>query len=177
MIEVLALLKPDILPAVRDAYSELVAEGIISKKRMKAYFASLPGKTSVQLAHDTKFDTIARNSASVTHDLSEYHPASLRYTSPESTGMMKPVNVEDIEAALSEMLPVVSYFVLLSVPFFVSSTKVSFFYYKRLPVRLISQLLYLDSALGIWMVVKRSAISKQPKRVSITARNGLDIIW
>lgn len=109
MIEVLALLKPDILPAVRDAYSELVAEGIMSKKRMKAYFASLPGKTSVQLAHDTKFDTIARNSASVTHDLSEYHPASLRYTPPESTGMMKPVNVEDIEAALSEMLPLVSY--------------------------------------------------------------------
>jgi hypothetical protein len=108
MIEVLALLKPDILPAVRDAYSELVAEGIMSKKRMKAYFASLPGKTSVQLAHDTKFDTIARNSASVTHDLSEYHPASLRYTPPESTGMMKPVNVEDIEAALSEMLPLVS---------------------------------------------------------------------
>jgi hypothetical protein len=101
MIEVLALLKPDILPAVRDAYSELVAEGIMSKKRMKAYFASLPGKTSVQLAHDTRLDTI-------THDLSEYHPASLRYTPPESTGMMKPVNVEDIEAALSEMLPVVS---------------------------------------------------------------------
>lgn len=109
VIEVLALLKPDILPAVRDAYSELVAEGIMSKKRMKAYFASLPGKTSVQLAHDTKFDTIARHSASVTHELSEYAPASLRYTPPESMGMMKPVNVEDIEAALSEMLPVVSF--------------------------------------------------------------------
>lgn len=109
VIEVLALLKPDILPAVRDAYSELVAEGIMSKKRMKAYFASLPGKTSVQLAHDTKFDTIARHSASVTHELSEYTPASLRYTPPESMGMMKPVNVEDIEAALSEMLPVVSF--------------------------------------------------------------------
>jgi hypothetical protein len=108
MIEVLALLKPEILPAVRDAYSELVAEGIMSKKRMKAYFASLPGKTSVQLAHDTKFDTIARQSASVTHDLNEYHPASLRYNAPDPTGMMKPVNVEDIEAALSEMLPLVS---------------------------------------------------------------------
>eukprot|EP00804_Cyclotella_cryptica_P020008 CCRYP_007898-RA/>CCRYP_007898-RA protein AED:0.02 eAED:0.02 QI:2076/1/1/1/1/1/4/76/830 len=108
MIEVLALLKPDILPAVRDAYSELVAEGIMSKKRMKAYFASLPGKTSVKLAHDTNFDTIARTSATVTHDLGEYHPASLRYSPPEATGIMKPVNVEDIEAALSEMLPLIA---------------------------------------------------------------------
>ncbi len=110
LIEILALLKPDILPAVRDAYSELVAEGIMSKKRMKAYFASLPGRTSVKLAHDDKFDALpGRSSASVTHDLSEYAPVSLRNSNPpEASAMMKPVNVEDIEAALAEMLPLVS---------------------------------------------------------------------
>eukprot|EP00569_Conticribra_weissflogii_P020287 CAMPEP_0171427684 /NCGR_PEP_ID=MMETSP0881-20121228/4770_1 /TAXON_ID=67004 /ORGANISM="Thalassiosira weissflogii, Strain CCMP1336" /LENGTH=1579 /DNA_ID=CAMNT_0011947393 /DNA_START=177 /DNA_END=4916 /DNA_ORIENTATION=- len=110
LIEILALLKPDILPAVRDAYSELVAEGIMSKKRMKAYFASLPGRTSVKLAHDDKFDALpGRSSASVTHDLSEYPPVSLRSSNPpEASAMMKPVNVEDIEAALAEMLPLIA---------------------------------------------------------------------
>jgi len=108
MIEVLALLKPDILPAVRDAYSELVAEGVMSKKRMKAYFASLPGKTSIKHTHDTTFDTISRSVTSVTHDLSEYKPASLRYVPPEPTEMLSPLNVEDIEAVLNEMLPIVS---------------------------------------------------------------------
>lgn len=104
----LALLKPDILPAVRDAYSELVAEGIMSKKRMKFYFASLPGRTSVKIASDVNFDLPGRTSASVTHDLSEYAPVSLRHPSASDTSMMKPVNVEDIEASLSEMLPLVS---------------------------------------------------------------------
>lgn len=82
----------------------------MSKKRMKAYFASLPGRTSVKLAHETNFDALpGRASATVTHDLSEYPPAQLRYSNaPEPVGIMKPVNVEDIEAALSEMLPLVS---------------------------------------------------------------------
>jgi len=112
IIEVLALLKPDILPAVRDAYSELVAEGIMNKKRMKFYFASLPGRTSVKMAHDVNFDVLAlpgRTSASMTHDLSEYSPVSLRHpNATDTSGMMKPVNVEDIEAALSEMLPLIA---------------------------------------------------------------------
>ena len=115
IIEVLALLKPDILPAVRDAYSELVAEGIMSKKRMKFYFASLPGKTSVKIAHDVNIDSLAlpgflgqNPTVSVTHDLSEYAPVSLRHPNASDTsGIMKPVNVQDIEAALSEMLPLV----------------------------------------------------------------------
>ncbi|KAL7541780.1 hypothetical protein ACHAXR_011217 [Thalassiosira sp. AJA248-18] len=112
IIEVLALLKPDILPAVRDAYSELVAEGIMSKKRMKFYFASLPGRTSVKIASDVNFDALAlpgRTSASVTHDLSEYAPVALRHpNASDASGIMKPVNVEDIEAALSEMLPLIA---------------------------------------------------------------------
>ncbi len=103
------MLKPDILPAVRDAYSEHVADGIMSKKRMKAYFASLPGKTSVKLASDVNFDALAlsgRNSS--VPDLSEYTPASVRHPSaPDTSGIMKPVNVEDIEAALAELLPLV----------------------------------------------------------------------
>ncbi|KAL3807903.1 hypothetical protein ACHAXA_008407 [Cyclostephanos tholiformis] len=116
IIEVLALLKPDILPAVRDAYSELVAEGIMSKKRMKFYFASLPGKTSVKIAHDVNIDSLAlpgflgqNPTASVTHDLSEYAPASLRHPNVSDTsGIMKPVNVQDIEATLGEMLPLIA---------------------------------------------------------------------
>lgn len=89
----------------------------MSKKRMKAYFASLPGRTSVKLAHDDKFDALpGRTSASATHDLSEYAPVSLRNSNTaEASAMMKPVNVEDIEAALSEMLPLVSdheYFIM-----------------------------------------------------------------
>jgi hypothetical protein len=112
IIEVLALLKPDILPAVRDAYSELVAEGIMSKKRMKFYFASLPGRTSVKIAHDKNFDSLplpSRSGASVTHDLSDYPPVDLRRPNvTDTSGIMKPVNVEDIEAALSEMLPLIA---------------------------------------------------------------------
>lgn len=111
------------LPAVRDSYSELVAEGILSKKRMKSYFASLPGRTSVKLASDANFDSLAipgrTTSVFAMHDLSEYAPASLRHPSaPDTSGIMKPVNVEDIEAALAEMLPLVrapSFFALLRV--------------------------------------------------------------
>jgi hypothetical protein len=35
LIEILAALSPEMLPALRDAYSELVAEGILMKKRCK----------------------------------------------------------------------------------------------------------------------------------------------
>ena len=50
----------------------------------------------------------------MTHDLSEYSQVSLRNPNVpglgDASGMMKPVNVEDIEAALSEMLPLVSHY-------------------------------------------------------------------
>ena len=79
---------------------------------MKIYFAQLPGRTSVKIANDGNFDAKfpGRSSASVTHDLSEYPPVSLRHPNVVSggDGMMKPVNVEDIEAALAEMLPLIA---------------------------------------------------------------------
>ena len=84
----------------------------MGKKRMKFYFASLPGRTSVKIAHDVNSLALpSRNSlTSVTHDLSEYTPVSLRHpNASDASGIMKPVNVEDIEAALSEMLPLVRY--------------------------------------------------------------------
>jgi len=91
------------------------AMGIMNKKRMKHYFASLPARTSTKIAHDVNFDLPGRTSASVTHDLGEYAPVSLKRASvvsdgkaAETSGMMKPVNVEDIEAALSEMLPLIA---------------------------------------------------------------------
>jgi len=97
LIEVLALLKPSILPAIRDAYSELVSEGILSKKRMKVYFASLPGRNSASWSN-------------VTSDLKEYSAVTLRSSgiSEAGTANMKPVNSQDIQKALSEMLPVIA---------------------------------------------------------------------
>eukprot|EP00559_Dactyliosolen_fragilissimus_P002545 CAMPEP_0184866972 /NCGR_PEP_ID=MMETSP0580-20130426/24520_1 /TAXON_ID=1118495 /ORGANISM="Dactyliosolen fragilissimus" /LENGTH=1551 /DNA_ID=CAMNT_0027366949 /DNA_START=24 /DNA_END=4679 /DNA_ORIENTATION=+ len=96
LIEVIALLKPGFLPALRDAYSELIMEGILSKKRMKLYFASLPGKGSVHMSH-------------VTHDLKEYHAVTLRSrVITEPSTHMKPVHAKDIEKALSEILPVIA---------------------------------------------------------------------
>jgi len=93
LIEVLALLKPSILPAIRDAYSELVAEGILSKKRMKVYFASLPQRSSV-------------SGSNVTKDLKEYSAVTLRGYKEDSSSM--PVNSQDIQKALSEILPVIA---------------------------------------------------------------------
>ena len=93
LIEVLALLKPSLLPAIRDAYSELVAEGILSKKRMKVYFASLPQRSSV-------------SGSNVTKDLKEYSAVTLRGNKEDTSSM--PVNSQDIQKALSEILPVVA---------------------------------------------------------------------
>ena len=84
----------------------------MNKKRMKFYFALLPGRTSVKIAHDinSKSKFPGGTPASVTHDLSEYAPVSLRHpNASDASGIIKLVNVEDIEAALSEMLPLVSY--------------------------------------------------------------------
>ena len=96
LIEILALLKPSMLPSVRDAYANLVSEGILSKKRLKSYFMSLPGKSSV-------------NMDMYTVDLSAYPPVALRSspTHDPNSSFMKPVQAKDVETALSELLPVV----------------------------------------------------------------------
>jgi hypothetical protein len=84
------------LPSVRDAYANLVSEGILSKKRLKSYFMSLPGKSSV-------------NMDMYTVDLSAYPPVALRSspTHDPNSSFMKPVQAKDVETALSELLPVV----------------------------------------------------------------------
>jgi hypothetical protein len=87
LIEVLALLNPKLLPAIRDAYSEMVAEGILMKKRMKGYFQALPGKNAAYLNHAAK-------------DLKDY--------APFEGGNDMTVNAEDIKYSLSELLPVVA---------------------------------------------------------------------
>ncbi|KAL3915562.1 MAG: hypothetical protein SGILL_005592, partial [Bacillariaceae sp.] len=88
LIEVMALLNPKLLPAIRDAYSEMVAEGILMKKRMKGYFQALPGKNTAYLSLAAK-------------DLKDYSPYE-----PGANEMT--VNAEDIKYALSELLPVVA---------------------------------------------------------------------
>jgi len=88
LIEVMALLSPKLLPAIRDAYSEMVAEGILMKKRMKGYFQALPGKNSAYL----------NNAAKDLENYSPYEPGSNEMT----------VNAEDIKYALCELLPVVA---------------------------------------------------------------------
>lgn len=89
LIEVLSLLKPVLLQAIRDAYAEMVAEGILMKKRMKGYFQALPGKNAAYLNLTSK-------------DLKDYH-ATFGQFEEHST-----VNATDIGNALSELLPVVS---------------------------------------------------------------------
>jgi hypothetical protein len=88
LIEVLALLNPKLLPAIRDAYSEMVAEGILMKKRMKGYFQALPGKNAAYLNKAAK-------------DIKDYAPFD-----PNQNEMT--VNAEDIKYSLSELLPVVA---------------------------------------------------------------------
>ena len=88
LIEVMALLSPKLLPAIRDAYSEMVAEGILMKKRMKGYFQALPGRNTAYLS----------NASKDLRNYSPYEPASNEMT----------VNAEDIKYALSELLPVVA---------------------------------------------------------------------
>ncbi|CAB9497367.1 Pfam:Sec3 [Seminavis robusta] len=102
LIEILAELSPELLPAVRDAYSEMVAEGIMMKKRMKGYFQALPGKNSSYMKN-------------VSRDLKEYTP---RFKSDaeekEGEGKVEPavqegtVHADDIRFALSELLPLIA---------------------------------------------------------------------
>jgi hypothetical protein len=95
--EVLALLKPTKLPMICQNYSQLVSEGILTKKRMKAYFASLPGKSSV-------------NMISFTNDLKECATVALCSPTPiePGTANIKPVEAKDIDIALSKLLRLVN---------------------------------------------------------------------
>lgn len=88
LIEVLAALSPEMLPALRDAYAEMVSEGILMKKRMKGYFQALPGKNAAFLNKTGK-------------DLKDYIPFS-------ETFMEDTVNAPDIRAVLNELLPVIA---------------------------------------------------------------------
>jgi hypothetical protein len=88
LVEVLAALSPEMLPALRGAYSEMVSEGIMMKKRMKGYFQALPGKNAAYLNKVGK-------------DLKDYIPFAATFE--EGT-----VNAADIRAVLSELLPVIA---------------------------------------------------------------------
>lgn len=88
MIEILASLTPEMLPALRDAYSEMVSEGILMKKRMKGYFQALPGKNAAYMNKAGK-------------DLKDYVPF-------DNTFREESVNAPDIRAVLSELLPVIA---------------------------------------------------------------------
>jgi hypothetical protein len=89
LIEILAALSPEMLPALRDAYAEMVAEGILMKKRMKGYFQALPGKNAAFANKPCK-------------NLKDYVP----FMAAAVPG--KSVNAPDIKAALSELLPVIA---------------------------------------------------------------------
>jgi Exocyst complex component Sec3 len=99
LIEILADLSPELLPAVRDAYSEMVAEGIMMKKRMKGYFQALPGKNAAYLKN-------------VSRDLKEYSPKFKTEGEDGESGtpLVKEdtVHADDIRYALSELLPVIA---------------------------------------------------------------------
>jgi hypothetical protein len=88
LIEILAALSPDMLPALRDAYSEMVAESILMKKRMKGYFQALPGKNAAYMNKAGK-------------DLKDYAAFS-------NVEVFETVNSPDIRNALSELLPVIA---------------------------------------------------------------------
>lgn len=88
LIEILASLSPEMLPALRDAYSEMVSEGILMKKRMKGYFQSLPGKNAAYMNKAGK-------------DLKDYVPF-------DNSFMEENVSAPDIRHVLSELLPVIA---------------------------------------------------------------------
>ena len=78
-------------------------DGILSKKRMKIYFLSLPGYNNDP-------------SVAASPDLRDYQAASLKASSNKKEGVLldhhhhgqTTVNAEDIGCGLSELLPVVS---------------------------------------------------------------------
>ena len=99
LIEVLSYIKTEILSAIRDASAELVVEGILSKKQMKMYFSSLPCSSS------TALPTAAM-------DLKDYTLITLvklfNDDKDNESSSYLPVNAQDIDSALREMLPVIA---------------------------------------------------------------------
>lgn len=102
---------------IRAGYASLVAEGILSKKRMKTYFHSLPMKSCTGIV-------------SVSHDLKEYNNASFK----PSGGMihmgdfsMKSVDSKDMKLVFSEMLPVVSFYFYPRLSIFIQRLETNFF--------------------------------------------------
>lgn len=102
---------------IRAGYASLVAEGILSKKRMKTYFHSLPMKSCTGIV-------------SVSHDLKEYNNASFK----PSGGMihmgdfsMKSVDSKDMKLVFSEMLPVVSFYFYSRLSIFIQRLETNFF--------------------------------------------------
>ena len=51
LIELLAALSPEMLPALRDAYAELVSEGILMKKRCKGKLQKRGDQTFLTFSH------------------------------------------------------------------------------------------------------------------------------
>ena len=153
----------------------------MNKKRMKFYFASLPRRTSVKIAHDVNFESKfpGGTSAFVTHDLSEYAPVSLRHpNASDASGIIKPVNVEDIKAALSDMLPLVSYQTTTMTDLSKNLLRVQVYlqlppsiHFVRLPAKHISRLLSLVFVQVTLTDVRKNATSKQPKRVLTILHN------
>ena len=96
LIEVLSYIKTEILSAIRDVSAELVVEGILSKKQMKMYFSSLPCSSS------TALPTAAM-------DLKDYTLITLvklfNGDKDNESSSYLPVNAQDINSALREMLP------------------------------------------------------------------------
>lgn len=96
----IALLQPDFLESIRAGYSVLVSNGILSKKRMKTYFHSLPMRSCAGIV-------------SVSCELKEYNNASFKagsgaLHSGENGFRMRPVKSKDVEMTLNEILPLVS---------------------------------------------------------------------
>jgi Exocyst complex component Sec3 len=87
-IEILAALSPEMMPALRESYAEMVSEGILMKKRMKGYFQALPGKNAAYLNRAGK-------------NLKDYIPFN-------ENAVEETVNGPDIRAALNELLPVIA---------------------------------------------------------------------
>lgn len=102
LIEILASLSPEMLPALRDAYSEMVAESILMKKRMKGYFQALPGKNAAYMNKAGK-------------DLKDYVAFD--------DEVLEMVNAPDMKAALTELLPVVAREAYFTSALFGASTK------------------------------------------------------
>ncbi|GKY99706.1 hypothetical protein MPSEU_000924600 [Mayamaea pseudoterrestris] len=105
LIEILAALSPEMLPALRDAYSEMVAESILMKKRMKGYFQALPGNNAAYMNKAGK-------------DLKDYIAFS-----EDGPGVLETVNAPDIRNAFSELLPVIAREAYFTSALFGSATK------------------------------------------------------